>query len=53
MAEKCVAACQQHRCHHESDDSRPQGRVVLARPVRRNATDVDFWLLPAGKLAIC
>ena len=53
MAEKCIAAGEQHRCHRKSDDPRPQGCVVLARPVRRNATNIDFRLLPAGKLAIC
>jgi hypothetical protein len=53
MAEKRIAAGQQHRCHHKSDDSRPQGRVVLVRPVRRNSTNIDFRPLPPGKLAIC
>jgi hypothetical protein len=52
MAEKRIAACQQHRCYRKSDHPRAQSRAVLARPVRRNPMDVDFRLLPAGKLAI-
>ena len=52
MAEKRIAACQQHGRYRKSDHPCPQSRAVLARPFRCNAADVDFRLLPAGKLAI-
>jgi hypothetical protein len=52
MAEKGIPACQQQRGYRKSDHPRPQSRAVLARPVRRDAMNVDFRLLPAGKLAI-